>query len=351
MNIATILGARPQFIKAALVSEKISFVDSLCEIIIHTGQHYEHNMSNIFFDEMDIPKPNYNLGINKMEYGKMIEKMVNDIYPILLKEKIDGVLVYGDTNSTLAGSLSAKKLELPIFHVEAGLRSQNRLMLEENNRIITDHLSSLLFCPSENSVKNLFNENLTNGVTISGDVMYDVYLKYSSYKNNLNFDLKKSRYILSTIHRRENINSAEKLSTIFNNLNKINDFQKIIMPLHPHTKKKIEEYKIQSNITFIDPLGYISMLSLLNDCEMVITDSGGLQKESFYAKKKCLIVREQTEWVELINNGINVLCKPEDLRKAYYKILNKECDFSNNFYGDGNASNFIIHSIENFFSK
>tara|TARA_Y100000768_G_scaffold521_1_gene409 strand:+ start:47472 stop:48527 length:1056 start_codon:yes stop_codon:yes gene_type:complete len=351
LNIATILGARPQFIKAALVSEKISFVDSLCEIIIHTGQHYEHNMSNIFFDEMDIPKPNYNLGINKMEYGKMIEKMVNDIYPILLKEKIDGVLVYGDTNSTLAGSLSAKKLELPIFHVEAGLRSQNRLMLEENNRIITDHLSSLLFCPSENSVKNLFNENLTNGVTISGDVMYDVYLKYSSYKNNLNFDLKKSRYILSTIHRRENINSAEKLSTIFNNLNKINDFQKIIMPLHPHTKKKIEEYKIQSNITFIDPLGYISMLSLLNDCEMVITDSGGLQKESFYAKKKCLIVREQTEWVELINNGINVLCKPEDLRKAYYKILNKECDFSNNFYGDGNASNFIIHSIENFFSK
>ncbi len=349
MNIATILGARPQFIKAAPVSEKISCIDSFSEIIIHTGQHYEYNMSSIFFDEMDIPNPNYNLGINKMRYGKMIEKMVNSIYPILLEEKIDGVLVYGDTNSTLAGSLSAKKLGLPIFHVEAGLRSQNRLMLEENNRIITDHLSSLLFCPSENSVKNLYNENLTNGVILSGDVMYDIYLKCSSYKNNLNIDLKKSRYILATIHRRENINSSEKLSTIFNNLNKINDSQKIIMPLHPHTKKKIEEYKIKSDIDFIEPLGYISMLSLLNECEMVITDSGGLQKESFFAKKKCLIVREQTEWVELINQGTSSLCKPEHIKKAFSKISNEECDFSNKFYGDGKASNFIIDSIENFF--
>ena len=351
MKIATIIGARPQFIKAAPVSEKINTINSLSEIIIHTGQHFDRKMSNIFFDEMKIPEPNYNLNINKINYGQMIERMVKKINPILIEEKINGVMVYGDTNSTLAGSISAKTLNLPIFHVEAGLRSFNRLMYEENNRIITDHLSALLFCPSENAVKNLLKENLTDGVMLSGDVMYDVYLKFSSYKDDLGDDLIKSKFILATIHRRENINSAEKLSTIFNNLNKINNSQKIIMPLHPHTKKKIEEYKIQSNITFTEPLGYISMLKLLNECEMVITDSGGLQKESFFAKKKCLTVREQTEWIELINQGANVLCEPEDLKKAFYKISKEECDFSNNFYGDGNASNIIMQSIENFFSK
>ena len=222
-------------------------------------------------------------------------------------------------------------------------------MLEENNRIITDHLSSLLFCPSENAVKNLLRENLTNGVMLSGDVMYDVYLKFSSYIDNLDLDLKRSSYILATIHRRENIFSDEKLSAIFNNLNKINDHQKIIMPLHPHTKQKIKDYEIQSNITFIEPLGYISMLSLLKECEMVITDSGGLQKESFFSKKKCLIVREQTEWIELIDQGANVLCEPKNLYQEYNMISKKEYDFSNNIYGDGNASNFIVQSIENFF--
>ena len=351
MNIATIIGARPQIIKTAPISEKINTVDSFSEIIIHTGQHFDQNMSNIFFDEMNIPEPNYNLNINQINYAQMINKMIKEISPILVQEKINGVLVYGDTNSTLAGSISAKQLNIPIFHVEAGLRSFNRLMPEENNRILTDHLSSLLFCPSENAVNNLLQENIIDGAMLSGDVMYDVYLKYSSCKDNLDNDLKKSKYTLATIHRRENINSAEKLSAIFNNLNKINDKQRIVMPMHPHTKKKIEEYKIQSNITFIEPLGYISMLSLLNECEMVITDSGGLQKESFFAKKKCLVVREETEWIELVEQGTNFLCEPNNINKAHSKILNEECDFLNNFYGDGNASDFIIQSIENFFSK
>ena len=351
MKVATIIGARPQFIKTAPISQKLNAIGSFSEIIIHTGQHFERRMSNIFFDEMNINEPKYNLNINQEHYGQMIERMVKKINPILIKEKIHGVLVFGDTNSTLAGSISAKQLNLPIFHVEAGLRSFNRSMHEENNRIITDHLSSLLFCPSENAVKNLLEENLTDGVILSGDVMYDVYLKFSSFKDDLDEEIKRSNYILTTIHRRENINSAEKLSAIFNNLDKINDRERIIMPLHPHTKQKIKEYKIQSNITFIKPIGYISMLSLLKDCEMVITDSGGLQKESFFAKKKCLTIREETEWIELINQGTNVLCEPEDLEKAYCKISSEECDFSNNFYGDGNASNIIIQSIENFFSK
>ena len=351
MKIATIIGARPQFIKTALISEKINTNSSLSEIRIHTGQHFDQSMSNIFFDEMKIPKPNYNLGINQLHYGKMIEKMVKTIKPILIKENIKGVLVYGDTNSTLAGSISAKQLNIPIFHVEAGLRSFNRSMLEENNRIVTDHLSSLLFCPSKNAVSNLMKENLKDGVVLSGDVMLDVYLKFRSYPDNLNDDLKSSTFLLATIHRRENIDTSEKLSAIFKNLNKINDEKQIIMPLHPHTKQKIEKYKIKTNIKFINPLGYISMLSLLNDCEMVITDSGGLQKESFFAKKKCLIVRKETEWVELIDQGTSILCNPENLNDIYKKISSLECDFSKNLYGDGNASNFILESIENFFSK
>ncbi|MFL3051558.1 MAG: non-hydrolyzing UDP-N-acetylglucosamine 2-epimerase [Candidatus Neomarinimicrobiota bacterium] len=350
MNIATIIGARPQFIKAALISEKINSINSLSEIIIHTGQHFDGRMSSIFFDEMNIPQPNYNLNINQLSYGQMIEKMVKKLNPILLEEKIHGVMVYGDTNSTLAGSISANKLNIPIFHVEAGLRSFNRSMLEENNRIITDHLSSLLFCPSENSVKNLFKEKLTDGVMLSGDVMYDIYLKYSSYKYSLDDDLKKSKYILATIHRRENINCAKKLTAIFNNLNKINEEQKIIMPLHPHTKQKIEEYEIQSNIVLIEPLGYTSMLSLLNECEIVITDSGGLQKEAYFAKKKCLTVRDETEWIELIEENANLLCAPENISHSFNKLINQKCNFSKNLYGNGKASALIIESIIDFLS-
>ncbi len=350
MKVATIIGARPQFIKAAPISEKINTINSFSEIIIHTGQHFDKKMSDIFFDEMSIPQPNYNLNINQLDYGFMVEMMVKKISPILTEENIDGVLVYGDTNSTLAGSLAAKKLDIPVFHIEAGLRSYDRSMIEENNRIITDHLSTLLFCPSKEAVKNLKKESLIDGVILSGDVMYDVYKKFSFYKDNLDEDLKKSGYILSTIHRRENINSFEKLSAIFKNLNQINNNQKIIMPLHPHTKQKIEKYKIQTNISIIDPVGYISMLSLLNDCEMVITDSGGLQKESYFAKKKCITIRDQTEWVELIDVGTNVLCQPKNLYHIYNQISKIADNFSKNLYGNGKASTHIIESIIDFLS-
>ena len=201
-KIATIIGARPQFIKAAPVSSAINSKNLFKEIIVHTGQHFDQNMSNIFFDEMKIPKPNYNLDINQMDYGHMIEKMVKKIIKVLQKDDINGILVYGDTNSTLAGSISAKKFDIPIFHIEAGLRSFNRMMPEENNRIITDHLSSLLFCPTNRAMKNLLNEGLNSGLLLSGDVMYDAYLKFSNhddknYKNQFG-----SNYILATVHRR-----------------------------------------------------------------------------------------------------------------------------------------------------
>ncbi len=351
MKIATIIGARPQFIKAAVVSEKIKNTNAFSEIIVHTGQHFGKKMSKIFFEEMRIPEPNYNLNINQVEYGKMIEKMTKKITPILIKEKVHGILVYGDTNSTLAGCISAKQLNLPIFHVEAGLRSYNRLMYEENNRLLTDHFSSLLFCPSKNAVKNLHKENVNEGIVFTGDVMYDAYLKFSSLKNVNKKDLTKSKFILATIHRRENLNSYQRLSTIFKNLDEISDMHKIIMPTHPHTKTKIIDYKIKSDVTFIEPQGYLSMLELLNACDLVITDSGGLQKESFFAKKKCITVRDQTEWTELINQGVNTLCHPKDLNTAYVKTLKKKCEFSNNLYGDGNASNLIIESIDNFFQN
>ncbi len=350
MKIASIIGARPQFIKASPVSAKINSTSSITEVIIHTGQHYEENMSDIFFDEMRIPKPKYNLNINQMKYGPMVNKMSNEICALLLKEDVNGVLVYGDTNSTLAGSLSAKKLDVPLFHVEAGLRSFDRSMHEENNRIITDHLSSLLFCPSSNAVKNLKEENLKNGLILSGDVMYDVYKKFSSYKANMIEDFKAPAYILSTIHRRENINTFEKLLAIFESLNKINNELKIIMPLHPHTKQKMEKHKIESSINFIEPQGYLSMLSLLKDSEMVITDSGGLQKESYFARKKCIVVRDRTEWIELMDQGTNMTCKPENIYKTFSEISKKESNFSKNLYGNGKASTRIVESIINFLS-
>ena len=210
MKILTIIGARPQFIKASIISSKIKFnYKSLTEVIIHTGQHYEKNMSQIFFDEMDLPEPKYNLGINSIEYGQMIHIMIKKIIPILRDEKADAVLVYGDTNSTLAGSIAAKLSKIPLFHIEAGLRSFDRAMPEENNRIISDHLSTLLFCPTKNSTENLKKENITKNVFLSGDVMLDVFNKFKTRKNSIDIGFSDSEFILSTIHRRENLNSSE----------------------------------------------------------------------------------------------------------------------------------------------
>ncbi len=350
MRIATVIGARPQFIKAALLSQKLNSQSLFSQIMIHTGQHYETNMSEIFFDEMQIPPVDYKLNINKMNYRKMIKKMVCKLNPILKDEKIKGVIVFGDTNSTLAASLSASANKIPIFHVEAGLRSFNRSMIEENNRIITDHLSSLLFCPTLTAVKNLSNEKIFDGVMLSGDIMYDIYLKYGSNTTDA-ASYKSKNSILLTIHRRENIESKEKLVSIFKTLDLINKQQKIIMPLHPHTKNKIQEYKIKSDVSFINPVGYKKMMQLLNECEIVITDSGGLQKESFFAKKKCITIRDQTEWVELLDVGSNVLCNPKNLYVAYNKILSIENKFSNKIFGNGNTCELITKSISNYLSS
>ncbi len=351
MKIASIIGARPQFIKSSVISNLIADYSGLSEVVIHTGQHFDKNMSDIIFQEMGLSKPKYNLNINQMSYYEMINQMTSSLKTILQKEKINGVLVYGDTNSTLAGSLAATFLDYPIFHVEAGLRSFNREMIEERNRIITDHLSSLLFCPNNNAVNNLAKENITQGVINSGDIMYDVFLKFSKKTDSSISSKNELKFILATIHRSENINSKSRLLDIFKNLDLIHNEIRVIMPLHPHTKKKIDHFSIDSNIEFIEPVGYLSLLSLLNNCDSVITDSGGLQKESYFAKKNCITVRSQTEWVELTNQAQNVLCEPQDVYKKFKNKNHLNNVFIPNIYGDGNSSKIIVNSIMNYFQS
>ena len=352
MKIITVLGARPQFIKAVMVSEKLAAIDSFSEVIIHTGQHFDQNMSDIFFNEMGLPKPDYNLNINQMSHGQMTAKMMKKIEPILMDERPNGVLVYGDTNSTLAGSLTAAKLHTPVFHVEAGLRSYNRAMPEEINRVLTDHLSSLLFCPTENAVKILAKEGIQKGVENCGDVMYDAFLKFKQQIENGENEIPEgdSPYVLATVHRPENTDNKNNLISIFKELDKVNEKIRVVLPLHPRTKGQLHKFGIQTKIQWVEPVGYLSMLSLLNSAEMVITDSGGLQKEAFFAKKKCITVRDETEWIELIDIDVNRLSAPAELNGVFEGMRANECDFSKKLYGNGNAGKIIVDSMVEYFA-
>jgi UDP-GlcNAc3NAcA epimerase len=346
VKIATILGARPQFIKAAAVSKIIKKNNKIDEIIIHTGQHYDNNMSRIFFNELEISDPDYNLNINHMSHGKMTGLMLSEIEKILINENPKGVLVYGDTNSTLAGSLAADKLNIPVFHIEAGLRSYNRLMPEETNRILTDHISTLLFCPTRNSINLLAKEGIVDGVHNYGDVMYDLF--QSSINDNNQIDQINSPFILATIHRPVNTENPKNLKSIFLALESINKKINVIFPIHPRTEKKLKEYKINPNFKIIPPLSYKNMLEYLISADLVITDSGGVQKESYFSKTKCITIRSETEWTELIDIGANILCKAskESILDAYNKMRKSNCDFTKKLYGNGNAALKIVEKIE-----
>jgi UDP-GlcNAc3NAcA epimerase len=335
-----------------MVSEKLAAIDSFSEVIIHTGQHFDQNMSDIFFNEMGLPKPDYNLNINQMSHGQMTAKMMEKIEPILMDEKPNGVLVYGDTNSTLAGSLTAAKLHMPVFHVEAGLRSYNRAMPEEINRVLTDHLSSLLFCPTENAVNILAKEGVQKGVENCGDVMYDAFLKFKQQIENGENEIPEgdSPYVLATVHRPENTDNKNNLISIFKELDKINQKIRVVLPLHPRTKGQLHKFGIQTKIQWVEPVGYLSMLSLLNSAEMVITDSGGLQKEAFFAEKKCITVRDETEWIELIDIDVNRLSGPSELDGVFEGMRANECDFSKKLYGNGNAGKIIVDSMVEYFA-
>lgn len=347
-KIVTVIGARPQFVKASVVSKELR--KKFKEIIIHTGQHYDKNMSDIFFDELSIPKPDYNLGVGSGSHAYQTGMMLIEIEKVLIKENPDYVLVYGDTNSTIAAALAASKLLIPVIHIEAGLRSFNRNMPEEQNRILTDHISSILFAPTDEAINNLKKEGINKNVFNVGDVMCDSVLFFSERVNKNDIKLipiyeekKYNKWYLTTIHRAENTSNNENLFQILKALNDLDEL--VIFPVHPRIKKMIDELENENhyqNIYFIEPVDYLTMLYLTKNSKKVITDSGGLQKECYILDVPCITVRDQTEWVETLNNGYNVLAKPE-YNDLYNKIINSEIKNKNkiNYYGDGHASKKI----------
>lgn len=359
MKIITVIGARPQFIKAAAVSNKLRNKNE--EVLIHTGQHYDKNMSKIFFDELDIPYPDYNLSVGSGGHGKQTGEMLIKLEEIYEKERPDMVLVYGDTNSTLAGALVASKMLIPVVHVEAGLRSFNKIMPEEQNRIITDHLSSLLFAPTETAVRNLKNEGIIKNVYKVGDVMFDAVLHFGEVAKRKSeiikhLDIENEGFVLATIHRAENTNNLARLRNIIEALN--DSGKTVILPLHPRTKKYIQDYGLSfnNNIKVINPIGYLDMLSLEKNCIKIVTDSGGVQKEAFFMHKPCITMREETEWVETVENDWNRIVGT-DKEKILEEITNfKPRMLQKDIFGDGKSSEKICDIIEsrgkgNFFSS
>lgn len=374
-KIITIIGARPQIIKSAAISRAIKnhFSDKIEEKIVHTGQHYDENMSKVFFEELEIPLPDYNLNVGSGSHGVQTAKMIEGLEAIFVSDQPDGVLVYGDTNSTIAGALAASKIHIPVIHVEAGLRSFNKSMPEEINRISCDHMSTLLFTPTVSGLDNLKNEgfNLNNKkasinspcVYHCGDVMYDNSLYFSNVSDEkssiLNqIGVKSNEYILSTIHRDGNTDIAKNMESIFKALLgiQINSGLSIVLPIHPRTRNKMKEQlssdlhaEILKNDMFkiIDPAGFIDIIALEKNSKMIITDSGGLQKESYFFEKPCIILRPQTEWIEIVNNGNAILVEADyDKIMGAFNLFSSKTDFTYpSFYGDGKASEFICEKI------
>lgn len=359
MSIITIVGARPQFVKAGTVSRALRSV-GLKEVIVHTGQHFDYNMSQVFFDEMELPQPDYNLEIHSLSHGAMTGRMLEAIEKVLVAEKPKVVLVYGDTNSTLAGALAAQKLGIPVAHVEAGLRSFNMAMPEETNRILTDRISTHLFCPTQVAINNLKAEGFDGfGCNIYnvGDVMLDAALYYSersAQKSKIIRALNlEPSFVLATMHRQENTDSPQNLKGIIDALNTIHGQRQVVVPLHPRTKKIIDASGLKATFTIIPPVGYFDMIELLKHCAMVITDSGGLQKEAFFFEKKCLTLREETEWVELVKGGYNLLVGSQYSRiiDGFNTISNRSINFTENLYGTGNAATIIVKCLKDFLGK
>ncbi len=314
MKILTIIGARPQFVKAAILSYAINQDHRIEEVIVHTGQHYDNNMSDIFFRELNIPQAKYNLNIGSGSHGRQTGIMLEKIEEVILKEKPDAVMVYGDTNSTIAGALSAVKVHVPVIHIEAGMRSFNRQMPEEVNRVVTDHLAAINFCSTPVAVKNLENEGRGHTAILVGDVMYDAALLFGKVASEhctplAKLGLREKSYLLVTCHRAENTDNPQNLENILAAINELSQDHVVVYPIHPRTRHVIETggYKIDEKVKLIDPVGYLDMILLEKQAKMIITDSGGVQKEAFFYQVPCVTMRNETEWVETVEAGYNKL--------------------------------------------
>ncbi|OZU88942.1 UDP-N-acetylglucosamine 2-epimerase (non-hydrolyzing) [Virgibacillus indicus] len=359
MKILTVVGARPQFIKASMLSKVLKSNSEIEEVIIHTGQHYDDNMSSVFFKQLNLPKPDYYLGIGSGSHGKQTGKMLAELEKVMISENPDLVLVYGDTNSTLAGSLAASKLHIPIAHVESGLRSFNKKMPEEINRLVTDHLSNWLFCPSQAAVKNLKREGIVEEIYQTGDIMYDSVLHFKPQALQQStilqeLSLSKNNYHLATIHRAENTDNPDRLKSILKALQQLK--MEIVLPLHPRTKNRIKDYKLTDlisvpHIKVVEPLNYFDMLTIVSEAKVILTDSGGLQKEAYMLQVPCITLRDETEWVETVQSGWNYLAGADTL-----KIVNavKAIQVPKKYpplFGDGKTAQKIKEILEQAFDE
>jgi UDP-GlcNAc3NAcA epimerase len=383
IKLLNIVGARPQIIKASAIRRTIRkcYPDKFTEIIVHTGQHYDKEMSDIFFDELEIDKPDYNLGVGSARHGRQTSMMIAGIEEVLIKEEPDCVILYGDTNSSLAGALAASKLHFPVIHIEAGLRSFNKQMPEEINRIISDHSSTLLFAPTHAAFKNLMNEGFkpensppytidNPKIYLTGDIMYDNALFYAELADKKKASLlehlkvESDNYILATIHRDINTDDTDRLQTIMKTFNQLSEENSMvfILPLHPRTTVSMKtnlgtfynDLRNSKYIRIIPPVSYLEMILLEKHSRMIITDSGGVQKESHFFRKPCIVLRKETEWIELIKNGTAVLvdADAEMIRCEFERLYNNITDFDYpGFYGDGKTAEFILEEIRLMFEK
>ena len=349
MKIVSIVGARPQFVKEAIIQKEIRKYPDIREIVVHTGQHYDSNMSSVFFDVLNMRKPDYNLGIHGKSHARMTAEMMTALEEVILKEMPDTVVLYGDTNSTLAGALVCAKLKVPVAHIEAGLRQEPKDMPEEINRVLTDHVSSYLFTPSQTGVENLEREGISGNVYFTGDVMYDVYKEMEdSFDDSLveTLHLTRDRYMVMTLHRDFNVDNQEILEGILTQVDRIAREIPVVFPIHPHTRKNVEAYGLQKlleNITVTEPVDYLKLMGLTKYALKIITDSGGYQKEAYFAGKEACILMPDTSWWELVECGANTLTDSGNLYEA--ALVRRAHTVKEGIYGDGHASEKILHVL------
>jgi UDP-GlcNAc3NAcA epimerase len=354
VNVVTVIGARPQFIKAAAVSRRFRERPGVRETLVHTGQHYDDNMSDVFFRELHLPAPRYHLGVGSGSHGAQTGRMLERLEEVLQRERPDFVLIYGDTNSTLAGALAASKLHVPVAHVEAGLRSFNRKMPEEINRVVADHLSRWLFAPTQTAVDNLAREGIAGDkVALVGDVMYDLAISMRNGASDVDrWGLKPSNYALATIHRAENTDDPSRLAAIFNGLGAVSQTLPVVLPLHPRTRdaiRKAGHRDAEERLRLIDPVGFLDMACLEKHARLIVTDSGGVQKEAFFHRVPCVTLRDETEWVELVELGWNRLVPPtsaDAVRDGVLVAIDvRGQEPPPDLYGGGSAAERIVATL------